>query len=536
MWLRERPSHCLFPLLLAAALSPPAAHADRDGYVLGVFPFLASVHLEEIFAPLAARLAAETRAPIAFRSAADFDRFERAIQEARFDFAFVQPFDYVRFAAPAGYRPLARIAEPLVAVFSVRSDSAAASLSDLRGQRLGLPPPQAAVSILARDALLAAGLVPARDLQVEHMLTHDACLQALLSRSVDACVTADFALQYLEAGMEISLRRLAVTPSLPGPLFVAHERAPAALVAAVRTHLLDPAFTAEVIPFFRNGLVPTTDAEYQPVRAAWRRIQEDSSGPLVKLVLGAHPFLPIPRLEEVFGPLVEMLAREAGIPVQLRTASSMDRFIANLELGRYDLAVLQGTDYVSVAERIGFVPMVKNTLGIRAVFLVKPESPLIRLADLRGMSVATPPYLSATERLARCELLSVGLHPGRDVERVEVSGHDACLAALAADRVAACATTVTAAEWLGYAGAFRPIGTSAQISTPLIAAHPRVPEALRNKLTAAMLRPFAAGEPPNGGYIVPIAAASPEDFATERLIVSGECWAGAAPAAGAQDD
>ncbi|GIX49426.1 MAG: hypothetical protein KatS3mg131_3637 [Candidatus Tectimicrobiota bacterium] len=263
-------------LLVLSGQAWPQASPPPAAYTLGVFPYLPPVQLERLFAPLAAALGEAVGRQVRFRTAASFEAFGAALQEQRYDLAFVQPFDYVRIAAAAGYLPLARRRQPLVPLVVVLPASPLRNLLELRGHPVALPPPQAAVSLVFRHALWRVGLVPGRDVTLVYYRSHSSCLHQLLLGGASACVTASPPLRLFEAKRRLQLRVLAALPALPSPLFVAHRRLPAAERERLRAAILSWHRTPEGRALLQQAgfeaFVAATDADYEVVRRLWEEL------------------------------------------------------------------------------------------------------------------------------------------------------------------------------------------------------------------------------------------------------------------------
>lgn len=63
---------------------------------MGVFPFISTQHLEDMFAPIAAQLSEVMGCALRFRSASSFESFMNKLRDGEFDVAFIQPFSTLR--------------------------------------------------------------------------------------------------------------------------------------------------------------------------------------------------------------------------------------------------------------------------------------------------------------------------------------------------------------------------------------------------------------------------------------------------------
>ena len=211
----------------AAAAAVQAAVAAPKRLTFGVFPFLSARMVVQRFAPVQAALAMASSLPVQLRTAASYASFAGALASAGYDIVLVHPFDYAS-ATSHGYLPLAGMADRIHGRFFVREFSPYRQLADLKGQVVALPPADSAQARLGRHALLQAGLVPGRDVRVEHRKNQESCLQQLLHSATAACFTAERYLAVMPGEPAQGLRDVGQTEALPGLLFMAHQRLPLA--------------------------------------------------------------------------------------------------------------------------------------------------------------------------------------------------------------------------------------------------------------------------------------------------------------------
>lgn len=248
----------------------PQLQGHGAPYVLGVYPHFSPRLIETIYAPLAAGFSRVLDHPVQLRTSSSFEKFSANLDTQAYDIVLVQPFDYVRIADTLGYVPLARLREPLVAVFAVRIDSQLHSLLDFRGKTLAAPPSSAAVSRLAWQTLHAAGLDPQLDVNWRYVSEHNACIQHMILGKVEACITSTEALTFIDTQTPAEYRIVAQTPPLPHVLFAAHPRLSQQHRALLTQTLLGLADSAAGHALLEQigvaPLLPATDAEYDVVR------------------------------------------------------------------------------------------------------------------------------------------------------------------------------------------------------------------------------------------------------------------------------
>jgi phosphonate transport system substrate-binding protein len=204
-----------------------ASSADKP-YEFGVFPNLPLGRIYELHAPMARDFEAKLGRPVRLSSKGAYEAFGDELRHETYDFALVQPFDYVDAHDKHGYLPLARRGEALEAVIVVRQDSPLASIKDLKGRIVSNPPENAAVSHLTSMAFRDAGIDPRTGIKRYYGKNHFACLQSVVIGAADACGTSEQALRTIEKQSQLParFRILYKTAPIPHALFVAHKRVP----------------------------------------------------------------------------------------------------------------------------------------------------------------------------------------------------------------------------------------------------------------------------------------------------------------------
>ncbi len=268
------------PLLLFA-IPFVTADSDNSGLTLGVFPYLPTKSMEQIFAPIAARFSELTGRPVALRSRPDYARFREQVKQQTYDILFIQPFDYVSVAATNGYIPLARwVASSdqddhgdLNAIIVTRGDSAVTTVDDLQDQDVAVPNLDAAVTLLGRYALAKLGI----KVNIRAAGNHIACLQQVQVKRSAACITAWPPTKLFEKKNGVKLKLVYTTDTIPSSLFAIHTRVPEQQRRLLETELLswrseDPSDAAYLSHGAWTRLYPATDRDYDSVRKIWAEL------------------------------------------------------------------------------------------------------------------------------------------------------------------------------------------------------------------------------------------------------------------------
>ncbi len=155
-------------------------------------------------------------------------------------------------------------------------------------------------------------------------------------------------------------------------------------------------------------------------------------------VFGVFPHLSMGQLEKIYAPIAEDFERALGRKVVFRSKSNFEQFAAELQHRTYDVALVQPFDYVVAHDRHGYLPLARRGETLAAQFMVRPDSPLKSIQDLRGKKIGVPPDTAAISHLVKLALVRAGVHPGRDVSVRHFRTHDSCLQQLVIGGIDSC--------------------------------------------------------------------------------------------------
>lgn len=215
--------------------------------------------------------------------------------------------------------------------------------------------------------------------------------------------------------------------------------------------------------------------------------------------MGAFPYLSSRQMIEAYGPVAKQLSKKLGQPVRLRSASSFGKFAKNLKNQIYDIAVIQPFDYPHATHDYHYYPLVRVDEPLITTFVVRADSPLKGLQDLKGKKLAFPPKISANARMARAELAKFGMHAGEDgLTIIYHKSHDSCMHDVLIGRAVACPTGGPAIKLFEEKRQvkLKVLATTPAIPHLSIVAHERVPEEQRRQIQSwfVSLNQSAAGK------------------------------------------
>lgn len=156
--------------------------------------------------------------------------------------------------------------------------------------------------------------------------------------------------------------------------------------------------------------------------------------------LGVFPYLPVAQLEGVFAPIAAEIGRATGKRIHFRSAPDFNSFMTRLERQDFDIAFIQPFDYVKIAAKVGYIPLAKRREPISAIFVVKEQSSLGTLHDLKGKKISMASEYAAISYIGKAILIDNGLLPGTDVSIDHMKGHHSCLQDVLIGHSSACVT------------------------------------------------------------------------------------------------
>jgi len=163
---------------------------------------------------------------------------------------------------------------------------------------------------------------------------------------------------------------------------------------------------------------------------------------LPPLKMGIMPFNSTLALIKTHQPLIQHLESKLGRRINVFTSTDYFTFVNELLDGHFDLAIA-GPHFGSMAQERGSVLLFRYKADLQPVFVVRADSSLKTLDDLRGKRVGLSSRLSISSIGGVKWLQDKGLALSKDYQLVERSTHGAAIAAVAVGELDAALTTFT---------------------------------------------------------------------------------------------
>ncbi len=192
-------------------------------------------------------------------------------------------------------------------------------------------------------------------------------------------------------------------------------------------------------------------------------------------------------------PLLEYLEQKTHLDFSLAFSDSANQLLSDLVRGKVQFAAIGAASYLSARRETLILPLVRGVnaqgeAGYRAVVVVRPDSRLHRLQDLKGRRLAFGSHTSTQGYwIPRIMLHLAGLTLG-DLDSFYFTGsHRSCAEAVISHQADACGLQDTLALQLMKSGKLRQLAVSDLFPSSGIFAHASVPEEVRKQVRRALI-------------------------------------------------
>jgi len=192
---------------------------------------------------------------------------------------------------------------------------------------------------------------------------------------------------------------------------------------------------------------------------------------------GVFPYLSAIRMDQIYSPVSNEIARGINHKVKFRTSSTFKNFLGKLKSEYYDFALIQPFWYPIAVDKKGYLPLLKMEEPFVALIMVLDNSLVKTVDDLRGKIIATPPAFVPVVHLARQALIRKGITPGKEVIFKAFKSVDSCLQQVLTGKATACVTPPFAPVIFekSMKVKLRTVIKSESIPNLSIVIHPRIP-------------------------------------------------------------
>lgn len=234
--------------------------------------------------------------------------------------------------------------------------------------------------------------------------------------------------------------------------------------------------------------------------------------------LGVFPHMPKNKLFHVYQPIAEDFQQLLQRPVTLLTKNDYQTFQQQLSEQRYDIAFVQPFDYVQAHDHYDYLPLARRSAPLSTIFVVRKDSKLQNIADLKGGALQALSSTAAVSRVGEKALQQQGFDLEKDIKIQRSKNHFACMQSVLIGDADACVTARRALahfEGVKIKDKLRIIHQAVPIPHALFIVHRRVPEETRQQLQQHIVNwpNTSAGQALlKNGNLIPFVVATDDEY------------------------
>lgn len=205
------------------------------------------------------------------------------------------------------------------------------------------------------------------------------------------------------------------------------------------------------------------------------------------LLFGIIPQKPPVEMHRQWSPFVERLSKEAGVPIRLKVYDNMSDFERDCEEGRPDLIYSHPAMLAAWKMSRGYLPLVRDSRKLSGILFVRKDAPIRNATELADRRIAFVGNRNFCALLVNDAIKKQGTPIRFDYEYAGSSRNVLKTVMLGKADAGASLDVDLEREPPEVSDGVRTILKTAPMAPHPISAHPRVPEAVRGRITQAVL-------------------------------------------------
>ena len=255
-------------VLTLCSIQPAWSEAPPGGYSFGIGPTQSATELAKRWTPIMQYLSEKSGVPLQFKTAKDIPTFQQQMREGVYDFAYINPYNYLLDHKSIGYNAFAREKDgKLFGVLVVKKDGPIRSVEQLNAQTVAFPTAAAIAS-----TWLPLGMLKDKGVQVtpQYVNSMDSVYRSVAKGLFPAGGGEMRTLGTLDAEVRSQLQVLWTSEALPPFAFEAHPRVPKAVLAKVQKAMTEMETNEQGMALLKannfKGIEVSEDADYNDMR------------------------------------------------------------------------------------------------------------------------------------------------------------------------------------------------------------------------------------------------------------------------------
>lgn len=266
---RVQKSRFCFSVILLLGLGCVSTQTYSAGqvYTFGIVPQSSGSKLARLWIPILSYLKDKTGLELEFATSRNIPTFEKRLHNSKYDFAYMNPFQYTQVHTASGYNAFARAKDKrLNGIIVVRKNSPYQDLKDLAGKHLAFPSNAFAATLVTRAWFKNHNI----NIEPEYVASHDTAYRDVSSGRFAAGGGVMRTYNNTAKNVHDDLRVLWKSDSYTSHAFAALPRVPAEVVAKLQQAMLDmdtnPEGQALLKTIHLKGFESGQDSDWNDVR------------------------------------------------------------------------------------------------------------------------------------------------------------------------------------------------------------------------------------------------------------------------------
>jgi phosphonate transport system substrate-binding protein len=228
---------------------------------------------------------------------------------------------------------------------------------------------------------------------------------------------------------------------------------------------------------------------FASVFASWLLVASLTTPALAEPVytLGVVPQFDQRKLFTIWKPIVDELSRRTNLDLRLEFTLTISDFETALKKGKFDFVYTNPYEILWTSGSQGYIPLVRDQAPLRGILVVRRDSPMKDVKELQGQTLAVPsPNALGASLLLRADLERLyGVH----MTMVNVKTHSSVYIHVLNGLTSAGGGIQKTLSEQGseVQEGLRILYTTRPIPSHPLAAHPRVPQEIRERVRKALL-------------------------------------------------
>jgi phosphonate transport system substrate-binding protein len=253
---------------ILCSIQPAWSASPTDGYTFGIGPTQSATELAKHWLPIMQYLSQKSGVPLQFMTTKDIPAFQQQMRKGVYDFAYINPYNYLQDHKVSGYNAFAREKDgKLFGILVVKKGGSIQEVEQLNGLTVAFPTAAAIAS-----TWLPLGMLKDKGVQVtpQYVNSMDSVYLSVAKGLFPAGGGELRTFGTIDPAVKNELQILWTSEGLPPFAFAAHPRVPKKILEKVQKAMSEMEHDAQGMALLKannfKGIEVTDDSEYNDMR------------------------------------------------------------------------------------------------------------------------------------------------------------------------------------------------------------------------------------------------------------------------------